>query len=246
MLSTIKRKPVSGSITYSKVAQAAHSLSGELRSPSDDQRLSSPLSDDRYSIIQDQQPVSPVSENSLSSNLETPSSIYLHNNTNLEAHLIRLPASEQPRLLELTDPRGPRQSSSEAGQEKGRNRKYVKWGIHWSQPSYVLLLTVSAIALAVGHHFYYTSLNGTSAGSVTRQQWSITFGSSFAYLVVHFLGAAIVAAYSQYIWSIVRKRGYTLEALDSLFAMTSDPRAFFNWEALKHGRFAVLLALMTW
>jgi len=244
MLSTIKRKPVSGSITYSKAAQAAHSLSGELRSPSDDQRLSSPLSDDRYSTIQDQRSVSPVSANSFSSNLETPSSIYLHNNTNLEAHLIRLPAFEQPRLLELTDPRGPGQSSSEVRQSKGR--KYVKWGIHWSQPSYVLLLTVSAIALALGHHFYYNSLNGASAGSATRQQWSITFGSSFAYLVVHFLGAAIVAAYSQYIWSIVRKRGYTLKALDNLFAMTSDPRAFFNWEVLKHGKFAVLLALLTW
>jgi hypothetical protein len=244
MISSIKRKPVSGSITYSKVAQAAHSLSGELRSPSDDQRPSSPLSDDRYSTIQDQRAVSPVSVNSFSSNIETPSSIYLHNNTNLEAHLIRLPAFEQPILLELTDPRGPGQSVSEARQSKGG--KYVKWGIHWSQPSYVLLLTVSAIALALGHHFYYKSLNGTPAGSATRQQWSITFGSSFAYLVVHFLGAAIVAAYSQYIWSIVRKRGYTLEALDNLFAMTSDPRAFFNWEVLKHGRFAVLLALMTW
>jgi hypothetical protein len=168
----------------------------------------------------------------------------LHNNTNLEAHLIRLPAFEQPRLLELTDPRGLGQSASEARQSKGG--KYVKWGIHWRQPSYILLLTVSAIALALGHHFYYKSLDGTSAGSVIRQQWSITFGSSFAYLVVHFLGAAIVVAYSQYVWSLVRQRGYTMEGLDNLFAMTSDPRAFFNWEVVKHGRFAVLLALMTW
>ncbi|CZR61875.1 uncharacterized protein PAC_11772 [Phialocephala subalpina] len=100
--------------------------------------------------------------------------------------------------------------------------------------------------LALGHHFYYKSLDGTIAGSARRQQWAITFGTTFAFLVVHLLAAATVIAHSQYIWSMVRRRGYTLETLDNLFTMTSDPRAFFNPEILKHGQIAVLLALISW
>jgi hypothetical protein len=34
--------------------------------------------------------------------------------------------------------------------------------------------------------------------------------------------------------------------LDNNFALTFDPGAFFNWEVLKHGKIAALLALMAW
>lgn len=137
-------------------------------------------------------------------------------------------------------------SSILEGSSQEKKPKYVKWGLHWQQPSYVLFCTFSGIALALGHHFYYRSLDGTIAGSARRQQWAITFGTTFAFLVVHLLAAATVIAHSQYIWSMVRRRGYTLETLDNLFTMTSDPRAFFNLEILKHGQIAVLLALISW
>lgn len=123
--------------------------------------------------------------------------------------------------------------------------KYVKWGIHSPQPSYVSICFFSAIALAVGHHFYYKSLNGTPAGSANRQQWAITFGASFSFLVTHLLRAATFIAHSQYIWLVIRRRGYTLENLDNLFSLTSDLRSIFSREFVKHGKIAVLLALIT-
>jgi hypothetical protein len=124
--------------------------------------------------------------------------------------------------------------------------KYAKWGVHWRQPTYVLLCTLSAVALALGHHFYYASLSGTPAGSSRRQQWANAFGISFSYLVVHLLGISIAVTYSQYIWSIIRQRGYTLKALDDLFSMTSDPRGFLNLEILRYGRIAIPLGLIYW
>jgi len=130
--------------------------------------------------------------------------------------------------------------------QPARRIKYTKWGVHWRQPTYVLLCTLSAVVLAIGHHFYYTSLSGTPAGSSRRQQWANTFGISFSYLVVHLLGVAIAMSYSQYIWSIVRQRGYTLKALDDLFSMTFDLSGLLNLEILKHGRIAIPLGLVYW
>jgi hypothetical protein len=127
-----------------------------------------------------------------------------------------------------------------------RRTKYAKWGVHWQQPTYVLLCTLSAVALAIGHHFYYASLSGTPAGTSRQQQWAHAFGISFAYLVVHLLGIAIAIIYSQYIWSIIRQRGYTLKALDDLFSMTSDPRGLLSLEILRYGRIAIPLGLVYW
>jgi len=124
--------------------------------------------------------------------------------------------------------------------------KYVKWGIHLTQPTYVLLCVFVAIMLAVGHHLYYESLNGTPAGSAKRQQWAITFGASFAFLITHLLRIGIVIAHSQYVWMMIRRRGYTLRNIDNLFSMASDPSSIFSWEFVKHGKVVILLALITW
>ena len=125
-------------------------------------------------------------------------------------------------------------------------QKNVKWGIHLIQPSYVVLCVFGASILAVGHHLYYQSLNGTPAGSAKRQQWAITFGASFAFLVTHLLRIAIVIAHSQYVWMMIRRKGYTLRDLDNLFSMAADPTAIFSWEFVKHGRIAIFLALVAW
>ncbi|KAF8865658.1 hypothetical protein BDZ45DRAFT_736227 [Acephala macrosclerotiorum] len=182
----------------------------ELESTSCDQDLL----DEASSMIHSHRPVSPLSA-------VHPSSDSLFNKADSES-----PSSD------------PEDSRSNPPRQEGRP-KYVKWGIHWQQPSYVLFCTFSGIALALGHHFYYKSLDGIIAGSARKQQWAITFGTTFAFLVVHLLTAATVIAHSQYIWSMVRQRGFTLETLDNLFTMTSDPRAFFNLEILKHGQIAV-------
>jgi hypothetical protein len=78
-------------------------------------------------------------------------------------------------------------------------RKYVKWSVHRQESSYVVVCFLISIALALGQHFYYQSLDGSSAGSTSRQQWALTFGTSFSYLTVHLLAAATLVAYSQYI-----------------------------------------------
>jgi hypothetical protein len=59
-------------------------------------------------------------------------------------------------------------------------RKYVKWCVCWEELSYVVVCVLGGIALALGHHFSYQSLDGSFAGSASRQQWALTFDTSFS------------------------------------------------------------------
>jgi hypothetical protein len=69
--------------------------------------------------------------------------------------------------------------------------RLAKWGITWIQPTWMVLFVLFGILLALGHHLYYDSLNGITAGSASRQQWPIRFGTAFAYLVTSCLNAAV-------------------------------------------------------
>jgi hypothetical protein len=138
----------------------------------------------------------------------------------------------------------PRPSYSEQGQAL---QKYAKWGVNWHrQPMYMVLFALTGALLALGHHLFYKSLNGTVAGSDRHQQWAHTFGNVFAVLVVTTLAAADKAAYHQYFWTIVRGKSFTLGALDKLFSLTSDPLGFFSLELFKSAPVAAALALICW
>ena len=236
MSENIRRKPVSDvrAIKYSKVSNPpavidiVHPVAPAIRHPSDD--LVCPISSHvaSFHLLSAHQGLRPTTTND--ANQSSSSS-----NHSLEFQPVTL------RPVQLTDPSVRVLSHKSTGRSK-----HVRWGVHWLQPTYVLLCILAGIALAVGHHFYYLSLSGSLAGSESRQQWAITFGSSFAYLVVHILGAAMVFAYSQYMWSLIRQRAYTIESLDQLFSMTSDPRGLLNWEIIRHGKLAVLMCLAVW
>ena len=47
--------------------------------------------------------------------------------------------------------------------------------IHWLTPITMLLSYLLGIGLAVGHHRYYTMLDGDVIGSTERQQWSLRY-----------------------------------------------------------------------
>ncbi|KAF7899367.1 uncharacterized protein EAF01_008580 [Botrytis porri] len=71
-----------------------------------------------------------------------------------------------------------------------RSRHYVKWGIAWQPLWFMILLVLCGYALAIGHHFYFSSL-GRLAGSPLRKQWAISRNrSSLITCTCHF-GRAI-------------------------------------------------------
>ena len=126
------------------------------------------------------------------------------------------------------------------------HEKYVKWGISWKTPLLIVLWTLVGVSWAIGHHFYYQSLDGSRAGSPPRQSWPVRFGTAFAFLVVASLRAACDTAYKQYIWTLFKRKAFSLDTLDRLFSVLSDPTAFMSWEFLTHAKIAFLIAIVCW
>jgi len=49
--------------------------------------------------------------------------------------------------------------------------KYVQWRVYWQfEPAFMLIFVVAGTLLAMGHHLYYSFLDGTKAGSDSEQQ----------------------------------------------------------------------------
>jgi hypothetical protein len=126
-------------------------------------------------------------------------------------------------------------------------KKYVQWGVKWHRrPLNMVLFALAGIIFAIGHHFCYSALSGTRAGSERRQQWAHAFGNALAILVVSTLATTNRMVYHQYIWTLVRRKSFSLHSLDGLFSLTSDPLGFFNMDTLREAPLAVLLALLCW
>lgn len=116
----------------------------------------------------------------------------------------------------------------------------------WRQPFFMVLCLLCGCITAVGHHFYYRSLDGTTASSTTTQQWAIRIGTAFAILTQACFKATAVMACIQYGWKIVRAEVLTVKALDKLFDLTVDPFSLLSVELLSKSVPLPMLAALVW
>lgn len=125
-------------------------------------------------------------------------------------------------------------------------QKTTIWQIHWRAPTLILGLLAVGIALALGHHFYYRSLNGTAVSSDTRQEWALRIGTAFAFLTQSSLVASAGVAYTQRVWVTVKKKGFRLRTLDNIFSLQNTLWSFFSWEVLAKAKALYLLGICIW
>lgn len=127
------------------------------------------------------------------------------------------------------------------------SQRPIEWGVKWGQqPAFMILCALLGFLLAMGHHALYLKLDHTFAGSEGRQQWAHGFGNILAILVATSFAFASRAAYKQYFWTVVRRKSFTIKALDSLYSLSSDPLGFFNIEVWQQATLAAFLALACW
>lgn len=146
-------------------------------------------------------------------------------------------------------PHRPRDSlleRSHAGSSLVAEKQPVKRAQHWTYPMYMTTLTIVGLGCALGHHSYYRALQGRVAGSPSRQNWTVIFGTAFAFLVVSCLRATCGIAYKQYIWIIFRRKSLRLSILDKLFTATADPFAFLSYGFIRNAKLAFVIALTCW
>lgn len=123
---------------------------------------------------------------------------------------------------------------------------YVKWGIAWRTPFLMVLWALVGLGWALGHHFYYHSLHGTTAGSPSHQNWALRFGTAFSFLAITCLRASGDIVYKQYIWTLFKRKPLSVHTVDNLFAATQDPLALMSLEFLRHAKVVYLVALICW
>ena len=116
----------------------------------------------------------------------------------------------------------------------------------WRLPTIMLLCLVCGCVAAVGHHFYFRSLDGTTVKSTTTQQWAIRIGTAFAIFTQTCFKATAVIACVQYGWKIMRGKVLTVKAIDKLFDLAFDPFSLFSIELLSKSVTLVVLAVFLW
>ncbi|KAH6867786.1 hypothetical protein B0T10DRAFT_569276 [Thelonectria olida] len=102
---------------------------------------------------------------------------------------------------------------------------------------------VVGVAGAIGHHVLYNHLNGLEA---TNQQWWLRLGQLISFIAKANFVVAVMMAHQQVAWRAVGQKGFSIEAVDSLFGSAHNITELFNREAWIKSWFVMFLALYMW
>jgi hypothetical protein len=128
-------------------------------------------------------------------------------------------------------------------------------GIYWLAPSQILTSFAVAIALAVGHHYFYEHLSGQIAptGSYTfghsnmsKQQLNIAIGTAFAFAFKAVLAWALASSYTQLFWRVLKTslKAVRVGDADAAFSLLHDILAFFRASTWRR-QYLVLVPIAT-
>ncbi|KAF2647353.1 hypothetical protein K491DRAFT_723503 [Lophiostoma macrostomum CBS 122681] len=110
--------------------------------------------------------------------------------------------------------------------------------IYWLPPTMMCLSLFLGVGLAVGHHVYYSWLNGQDVGSVESNAFAISLALCFK--------TAVGIAYVQYFWKTLHHESLSLKAINDGFDINSNILPFFSWELVSRMWTGLLLALVLW
>lgn len=128
----------------------------------------------------------------------------------------------------------------------------VQWHISLRTPFSMLVPFASGILVSVGHHLFYSYLDGSAVqnpdegSQYLTQIWIIRYGTAFAFLSKALLTSAVVVAYKQHIWINLRARANPISTIDAMFAATYDILAFLNPSLLLKAKILSLMAFIIW
>ncbi|RMJ19958.1 hypothetical protein CDV36_000421 [Fusarium kuroshium] len=111
-----------------------------------------------------------------------------------------------------------------------------------SKWSMIACLVIGVVG-AVGHHILYYHLHGRLA---TNQQWWLRLGQLISFIAKANFVVAAIMAHQQIAWRAVGQKGFSVEAVDSLFGSAHNVMELFNREAWLKSWFVMFLALYMW
>lgn len=122
----------------------------------------------------------------------------------------------------------------------------LRSGPHWFVPTTLLVAFIAGIALACGHHYFYSTLQDQR---VDQARWSqdtnTAIGTALAFLVRAAFVIAISTVYWQSFWHRLREP-LSLSKIDDLADQLKVLYQLFNWNNLKASPLLGALALVAW
>ncbi|KAJ8108152.1 hypothetical protein OPT61_g8373 [Boeremia exigua] len=128
----------------------------------------------------------------------------------------------------------------------------VRWHISLRTPLSMMGLLVAGILVSVGHHLFYSRLDGSVVRSSDQESryfsqiWIIRYGTAFAFLAKALLASAVIIAYKQHMWINLRAQANTISTIDAMFAATHDILAFLSPSLLLRAKMPAFMAFITW
>ena len=119
--------------------------------------------------------------------------------------------------------------------------------MHWKAPTTMLAAFAIGVAFAIGHHFFYQSLDGTPLDSATfDQQINTAVGTAFAFLVRASLSVAIGVAFVQVLWRRLLAQSITVSRIDSMTQLLTSLFDLLNLKTLWQHPVLAVLAIISW
>lgn len=120
--------------------------------------------------------------------------------------------------------------------------------MHWKAPTTILASLAAGIALSIGHHFFYASLNGTQVDNhlLFNQQINIGIGTAFAFLIKSCLVIAIASSFTQLLWRDLLQSAIPVSQIDTVTQILSSLFDLLNIRKLRRHKPLVLVALTSW
>jgi hypothetical protein len=136
-----------------------------------------------------------------------------------------------------------------------------KHEIHWFGPVSMLGALWAGLTFALGHHFFYNSLDGQEVPSgnykvsdydskISKQQSYFTLGTAFAFAVKTCLVLAVSTAYIQLFWKSLAgqlsRKPFTLRSIDKAYSALGNATLLANMPGWRRFPLLFTLALTTW
>jgi len=126
--------------------------------------------------------------------------------------------------------------------KRNKHRKVPKAPIF-----FIAALWLAALAVAVGQHFFYSSLNGSELQSSSiPQSWVAPLGTAFAFIFKSLIVGSVAIIYAQALWFCVQRHAIQAESLDGLFGVLDNPLQFFNKDLFQRTPFLFFVAVVSW
>jgi hypothetical protein len=127
--------------------------------------------------------------------------------------------------------------------------------IHWRTPAALVSSLFAGIALALGHHFLYQTLAGTTVHDTSRdiigygissQQMNIAAGTALAFLVKVCLVLSVTIAYTQVFWKAIGHRETRIDTIDIIDSALGNIFMFLKVRVWWKYPLLLSLALSVW